>query len=242
MRGAQRVKDVAVLYSFASEAFDTRRATAIRLATEEALLRGGLTWEALFTDDMSELDDFSVLVLAGQSHLSDCECAAIRAFVEKGKKLILIGENGYRDETGLERGVDPFGNLPDGAVTRLPAQVADSEITVDYTARIALSKDWRVIVDAVARAASDGLTVRLFGSTKVTVNAYEFPSGDLAVHLVNYRTPRKTEGLRLQVKRGTTARIVTPEGAETVLQVRSDGDKRFIDVPGFAVYALITVS
>ncbi|MGI6082466.1 MAG: beta-galactosidase [Limnochordia bacterium] len=242
LQGARRVKDVAVLYSFASEAYDTRRATGIRLATEEALLRGGLSWEALFTDDLSELDAFSVLVLAGQSHLSESECAAIRAFAEQGKKLVMIGENGYRDESGLERAGDPFGDLPAGSVIRLPAQVAEAEIALDYTARIPLPRDWRLIVDAVAGAASGGLTVRLFGSTQVTVSAFELPSGDLAVHLVNYRAPRKAETLRLQVGRGSRAHFLTPEGFEATLQVKADGDERFIDVPAFAVYALITLS
>jgi hypothetical protein len=241
LQGARPVKDVAVLHSLASEAFDTGRVTKPLLGAEETLLRGGFSWEVLLTDDLSELDQFAVLVLAGQSHLSDQECAAIRAFVENGGSVVLIGENGYRDEHGLDRAEDPFEGLTGGLVMRLRGHLAETDVDAGYTLRVPLPNGWRQIATAVEEAAKERLTVRLFGSTEVTINAWELPSGELAMHLVNYAAPRKAANLRLHLARGTTACMLTPDGLEESLEIERKEGFCSAELPPFSVYALIFV-
>jgi hypothetical protein len=241
LQGARPVNDVAVLHSFGSEVYDTGQTMESLFGTEEALLRGGFSWEVLFTDDLSELEDFAVLVVAGQSHLSDQECVAIRSFAEHGKAVVLIGENGYRDEHGFERPEDPFAGIADDAVIRLAGHLAETDVEAGYTVRVPLPEGWQQIAAAVAEAGKERLIVRLSGSTEVTVNAWELPSGGLAIHLVNYAASQKAANLRLHLARGAAAHMLTPDGPEESLEIQTEDGLRSVEIPPFAVYALILV-
>lgn len=237
------VRDVALLHTFASTAFDNAETVPLVQGAEEILIRGGFAWEVVFGDDLSRLAAFSVLVLAGQSHLSNAELEAIRAFVSGGGALVLVGENGRGDEHGRERTDVPFAKLAGDRIVRIDAAAVRSAVKTNI-GRVALPAGWKDAAEAVARAGDGRLSARLRGSDAVTLNAYELDGHRLALHLVNYAS-EPTKALTVELggrwKVCHTARMQTPDGPEREIEVRASAPPRLV-IPPFRVYAVVVVA
>ncbi|MBI5395082.1 MAG: hypothetical protein HZA91_07280 [Verrucomicrobia bacterium] len=227
---AKPVRDIAVLHTFASTVFDNREAVALAQGAEEVLIRGGFVWDVVFGEDIARLSDFAVLVLAGQSHLSDAEADAIRAFRGRGGALILVGGNPAFDALRGER------------IVRVEAEAVRAA-TKTSEGRVVLPKDWKRLADAIARASGDRFAARLRGSDAVTLSAYEFDGRRLVAHLVNYAND-PTSALNLELgKRWQTcrkARLLTPDGPERKLVVRQ-GPQPSVELPSFKIYGVVIV-
>jgi hypothetical protein len=246
LQGATPAKDVAILRSFAAENYDAAQTARCLYGTEESLLRGGISWEVLFTEDLGRLADFSVVVLPGLSHLDDEECAAIRAYAEAGGALLFIGDNGLRDERGYERAEDPFADLTGEEIVRLPREAATVEVQIGASTkiptRVPLPDGWQQIVAAVVQVAPQGLVAQLCGSTEVTLSAWRLPAGGLAAHLVNYAAPRPATDLCLYVAQPGEVFMRTPDAPERKLEIQTfANEQHLIKIPQFALYAVIVV-
>ena len=244
--GASPVGDVAVLRTFASLAYDTRAANDAVLAVEEALIQAGFSWETLFGDDLTRLDEFSVLVLAGQSHLSDSECDAILRFAAKGGGVVMVGRNGVHDEWGRTRRQGALDHLAGDRIVRLDSEIPEVVHAPDHSLRVSLPSAWKdAVTAAVQKAAGGQVRVRLVGKGWVTVSAYTTVSGELAAHLVNYATPEPARRLRLDLRlpagSPVQARVLTPDGPALVLDVRPSGGHASIPLPEFSTYAVVYV-
>lgn len=175
------------------------------------LIRGGFAWENLFGGDLSRLNGFAALVLAGQTHLSDAEVAAIRAFSGGGGAVILVGDNGRRDENGLERARPAFANRDGGRIARvdttaLRAQGGAAERTTAVPSEahgtsVSLPEWSKQLAGAIERTAGSRLSVRLRGADTVTLSACELGGNRLAVHLVNYAAGKTSPGLHLALSK-----------------------------------------
>jgi len=98
-QNAKPVRDVAVLHTFASTVFDNEKTWPLVTGAEETLIRGGFAWEVLFDENLDRLSEFPVLVVAGQSLLSQEQIAAIRKFESNGGKLVVVGDNPAFDKS-----------------------------------------------------------------------------------------------------------------------------------------------
>lgn len=244
LAGARPVRDVAVLRTFASAAFDGRESDARVLAAEEVLIRGGFAWETVFGEDMGRLDGFAALVLAGQSHMSDAECETVRAFTKAGGALILVGDNGDRDENGRARGRPAFQGFQGGNIARIGADVICAKEAGGRAARIMLPESWTQMADEIDRVAGERLSVRLRGAGTIALSASEIEGGRLVIHLVNYAAGATPEGLRLDLgkrwKGAGAARMLVPDGPGRDLVVR-DVSGPMLELPPFAVYGVVIV-
>lgn len=236
------VRDIALLHTFASTAFDNAESVPLVQGAEEVLICGGFAWEAIFGEHLSRLADYSVLVVAGQSHLSNEEVEAIRAFVRRKGVVVLVGENGRYDEHGRERTEASFANLAAEHMVRIDAALVRATVKTNV-GRVTLPAGWSEAAEAIARAAGGRLSARLRGSDTVTLNAYELSDHRLALHLVNYASePTKPLNLKLggQWKVFRKARMQTPDGPEREIGVRSSPQSS-LSIPLFKVYAVISV-
>ncbi|MBM3859442.1 MAG: hypothetical protein FJ395_07310 [Verrucomicrobia bacterium] len=225
-------RDVALLQTFASAVFDTQEASSFVSGAEEILIRGGFAWEVLFDEQLDRLTGFSVLVLAGQSHLSNRQVQAIRKFATQGGSLVLAGNNGRYDETGRERPAPVFDDL---RAERVEPETVRASASGTYAQRVVLPKEWRKFAAALERAAGNRFSARLSGADTVTLNAYECGKNKLAVHLVNYATSETPAELSLELgRRWKKARFLTPDAPERVLTVQSR-----IEIPPFKIYAIV---
>ena len=235
------VRDVAVLQTFASMAFDAAAASALVLGAEEVLIRSGFAWETVFGDALDRLQGFAALVLAGQSHLRDEECRAICDFARRGGGLVLAGDNAQYDEHGGRRAANPLDQLAGPQIVRLEPRLVRAAGESGYTDQIPLPRGHQQVADALRKAIGDRLSVRLSGSDTVATAAYELADGRLAAHLVNYAAPKPPEGLKLWLGRrwrdASQARMMTAESLEQVLPVAAGT----VEVPPFSVYAVLVI-
>lgn len=239
--GARPVRDVAVLQTFASMAFDASLASPLVLGAEEVLIRSGFAWETVFGDNLGRLEGFAALVLAGQSHLGEEECREICDFVRRGGGLILAGDNGLYDEHGRRRSVNPLEQLAGPQVVRLEPSLIRSSGESGYADRIPLPKGQKQVAAAVEKAHGGRLSVRLLGADTIALAAYESTDNRLAVHMVNYAAPVPAKGLRLALGerwRGAgRVRLLTAESPERTLSVAGS----VVEIPPFPVYAVAVV-
>jgi hypothetical protein len=243
LAGARPVRDVAVLKTFASLSFQAQHTFPHLLGVEETLIRGGFAWEVVFGEDLRRLDGFAVLILACQGLLSDQECAAVRAFVERGGSVVLVGENGTCDENGRRRNAAPWAGLPDDRMVRVEAAWANAGVERNSTRRVRLPKEWKRVAAAIRQASGQRFSARLLGNDAVAIAAYELGDDRLAVHVVNYAA-HAVSGLRLALgprwSGAKQVRCSRPEAPEETLP-SSPGKPGTIDLPAIDVYAVVVV-
>ncbi|MEN6558246.1 MAG: beta-galactosidase [Thermoguttaceae bacterium] len=237
-KDARPVRDVAVLETFASMAYDATAAASLVQGVQEVLIRDGFPWETVFGDNMDRLKGFRSLVVAGQSYLSDSECRKIHEFVQNGGGLLLIGDNGHYDEQGRPRDKDPLADVKGDRVVRLPANLITAPAMEQaYASWVALSKSHAEIATAVQKTLGDQFSARVTGSDKVALSAYELPDGRLVVHLVNYAAPSPQEGLKLSVgpkwQKAASVKLLSPESSSALTGGAT------VELPPLPVYAVV---
>jgi hypothetical protein len=107
VRGAQPVPDLAILNSAQSHYRQTHSPNADPIPVKGAhlaLLEAGLYAHVLPEENLARLlPDYRCLVVPEQQHLADESLAAIRAFVEQGGGLVVIGDTQLAEVLGLDR-------------------------------------------------------------------------------------------------------------------------------------------
>jgi hypothetical protein len=107
VRGAEPAPDLAILNSAQSHYLRTHSPNADPIPVKGAhlaLLEAGLHAHLLPEHDLPALlPDYTGLVIAEQAHLSEATLAAVRAFVQAGGGLVVIGDTQLTDVLGIER-------------------------------------------------------------------------------------------------------------------------------------------
>lgn len=241
LAGARPVRDVAVLHTFASAALNPGELWPVLMGTEEVLIRKGFAWEVLFDETLSKASAFGSLVLAQQTHLSDAACETIGRLAGGGTGLVLIGENGRYDESGRQRGRDPFQQLSGPRVVRVDAKLARAKVDAGYTIEVTLPPGATKLAAAVETALKPRGTVRLLDADTMALAAWELPDKSLALHLVNYAAPEAVQGAKLRFDRAwrdaKTAELLVPGKSPAKIAV-SGGS---IALPPIELYGVVIV-
>jgi len=237
---------VAVLHAFPSLAFNAQYAFDQTAAAEEILIRAGFQWGVVFDDDLQRLEKFSVLILAGQTHLSKTVCEAVKRFVDRGGSVLMLGDNGKYDDEGRLLEVNPLDALVGNRVRRLKASVIRPLKGWRWGVFAALPPSWKEVAGAILKAADGRLSARLLDpDTTVTLSAYRGEAGRLVVHLVNYAAPRPTRPLQVQLgaawRDRRAARLLSPGVPERTLSLRRDDNRCVVDVPPLDVYGILVI-
>ncbi|MFA5193817.1 MAG: alpha-amylase family protein [Verrucomicrobiia bacterium] len=243
---AHPVNDVAVLHAFPSLAFNGQYAMDQIAAAEEVLIRSGFQWGVLFDDNLQQLDEFSVLVLAGQSHLSNATCTAVKQFVERGGSVVMLGENGKYDDEGRLLEANRLDGLAGKHVSRLKTSIVRRIKDRHWGVFATLPPAWKEIADTILKAADRRLSARLIDAdTTVALSACRGEANRLVVHLVNYAAPRPTRHLQVEIGRPWSehakVRLLSPGVPERTLSLRRNGAHSIVDVPPLEVYGILVV-
>jgi hypothetical protein len=241
---ARPLNDVVVLHAFPSLAFNGQYAMEQIAAVEEVLIRSGYSWGVAFDDDLRRLDASSVVVLAGQTHLSDATCAAVQRFADRGGAVVLLGDNGLYDDEGRLLEANRLAGLHGARVSRLKACQVRPVRDRHWGIFVTLPPAWKQVAATIRTAAADRLSAHLReADTTVTLNAGRDRAGRLVVHLVNYAAPKPTRPLQVELGtvagRPSTVRLLTPGVAERTLTPRRDGVYTIVDVPPVEVYGIL---
>ena len=90
--------DVAVLRSYASITYNQAACQLSAILAEQALIEAATPFHLIFDQHLDNLKRYRVVVLPDSECLSDAQIAAIRAFVESGGALVVIGGSGMYDQ------------------------------------------------------------------------------------------------------------------------------------------------
>ncbi len=240
------VCDIAVLHTFPSFAYNARYAWDQTSVAEEILIREGFSWNVLFDEDLSSLNKYSVLILAGQTHFSDQTSAAISIFAEKGGKVLLFGENGMFDEEGRLPENDRFDKIPEDQIKHLNVLEVKTIADRRWGVFARLPSNWKQVSDLIDNTAGTHLTARLTGGqTKVTMNAYKNQQEELIVHLVNYGTPGETNSMQLKLgcswNKNLRATLICPGTEDRILLPKPLDAFTVVDIPPLDVYGIIII-
>jgi len=243
---SQPVNDVAVLHAFPSLAFNAQYAFDQITAAEEVLIRGGFQWGVVFDDDLSRLDKFSVLILAGQTHLSKAACDAVKRFVDQGGSLVMLGDNGKYDDEGRLLEVNPLDALVGNRVSRLKASTIRPVKDRHWGVFATLPSTWKEVAGAILKAADGRLSAQILDpDTTVALNTCRGETGRLVVHLLNYAAPRPTRPLQVELgaawRDRRTARLLSPGVPERTVSLRRDGARSIVNVPPLEVYGILVI-
>jgi hypothetical protein len=125
LRDADVVADVAVLRSFPSQAFGGSKYGQLSAKIEDLLIEHRVPFQIIYDHQLDRLKGYRALVLAGCVALSDGQIDQIRAYVQAGGRLCLIGPLATHDEWMKPRKEPVLKELPDSRVVRIAA-AADS--------------------------------------------------------------------------------------------------------------------
>jgi len=220
------VADVAVLRSFASQAFGSGPHALLADRVEQALIEQRIPFQIVDGRHLADLRAYRVLVLAGCAALSDAEISSIRRFVEAAGRLCIIGPAATHDEWFVPRDRSALDALPDSCAVRL-----------------GLDDD---AVGGIRRALAGPCSLSVHAPQGVCAELVEQP-GRRLVHLVNYRPDGPARALPVAVRLPPSVRarrvvIAAPEQDDDRPAAfrENDGVVEF-KVPAMKVYAIAVV-
>ena len=244
--GSEPCANVWMYHSQWSLAFDHGHAYNNVLGFEQALL-GRIAYRVAKERHLSQLGPRDVLIVAAQTCLSDVECSAIRAAVERGCGLIITWLSGECDENNRQREkpalFDLYAKPNVRHFEKCPGRISQPKGEGETFMRAAMPARRGEILAAVRDLAKQGLTAELdCGDRKqplTFVDVYRQPKSVVA-HVVYYGDGEPV-GLRLRVAEWLAsgeATLYSPHLAAPVsLKRGADG---FVDLPRtFGRYAAL---
>ena len=238
---------IRVLYSRESEAFSEQSHRAI-LSAEEILLRNHVPYGLLPTNAATPLEipaGCEVLLVCDQRCLADAQVDALVRFAKSGGRLVITGQSGEHDQSYRQRRTNPLECL-DGrtsVVRRAEVDVAPVR-SGGWTIKVAAPVGGgRRLIDDLASIWSPAIRTEAPATVFAEVKRDE---KGFSVHLVNYAREPVSEGARIELRadalgacHATFAAAMEGRAAEPVAVQADDAGRRGIDVPPFAVYAVV---
>jgi len=225
-RNAQAIADVAILRSFPSQVYAEPKWAQLAGDVEQALIEHRVPFQIIHDQQLSDLHDYRVLVLAGCIALSDPQIRRLKHYVASGGCLCIIGPAATHDEWLRPRPKPALQDLPSARVVRLPE-------TGDCVA-------------AVQRACGGRLSLSVQAPPGLCAELTE-QAGRRLAHLVNYRAnaPVTNAAINLLLPPGKTAqtvRLTGPEHAQSIeLAFEQRVDCISFNVPRVNVYEIAVV-
>ncbi len=101
---SRNIANIAVLHHRASLAFDPQNAWPAMHTAEEFLHNAGLPYNVLYSEDCAaQAGGYKAIILAGVSAMSQQDADALKGYVERGGRLLVLGDCGLYDERRHER-------------------------------------------------------------------------------------------------------------------------------------------
>jgi len=209
---------------------------AARTALERALLGGHLPF-AVLPIEAVDATRHRVIVVAGQTRVTDTEADTIGRLACDGCGIVLMGEAGACDEHGRRRSVSAFAPL-----LTLPKVCCLDSLGERRGA------DWRAgILGVVRDLLPRPPVVELVAGDEsgVLLCPFRLPTGQSAFHLLN-TARHPMQGLRLHVRADLApsrhVALHCPEASDTLLDSTLDAGVIISALPPLRSYALVVTS
>ena len=208
---AETVAEVAVLHSFASTAFNSRRTSLSPILFQQALIQGRIMFDIIFDQHLADLSRYKVLILPNQECLSDEQVATITAYVQAGRGVVITEHTSlYTSDrrrranfgmaTLLPNIAAPQWNglgLEDGLLTSdeknvigkgRAAYVCDVQQPAGLSSGVyPLPQNWEALLAMVRWAAGEALNLQITGPPSLTAELTRQNNGSrYIIHLLNF--------------------------------------------------------
>ncbi len=212
-------------------------------AAEEIFLRNRIPYGYLVSypgEPIAVPDETEVIVVPGLVTLSDAQMSFLVEWAKKGGKLVVTGDSGRYNEWNAQRRENPL--LPQlrgftNVVLRDPPDLIQGA-DLDWRYSVNPPKDGGRALVADLEKTGWRPPVRFEGLPPHVFAEYRrLPSGEIAVHLLNYDPATNVEAAKILLQPGMTATIEEPFGEKAAkVELGADGA-----LPTFGMYALVTI-
>lgn len=250
-RGAEVVADVALLRSFPSQVFGGSEYFKLTSRVEDMLIGNRACFQIIYDHQLSKLDRYPVLVLAGCVAMGDCEVKAIRRYAVSGGRLCVIGPLATHDQWLRLRAKPALDDLPESAVVRV-SKKDDWMQAISHARGSGLAMSVEIEGNRSAPVPPPASSLSAAGNGKspcsdgLCAELTEQP-GRRLVHLVNYRSDAPARRVQVAVRlpaacRAKAASLVSPDrSADLPLTLKQEGDSVRITVPEVKLYEIVVV-
>jgi hypothetical protein len=255
---------VAVLRSYPSMAYNTLETQVAVNMAEQALQQRQIPFDIIFDEQIDELSDYKVLILANQESLTDGNIETIKSFVFNGGGLVVTGNTGkfdgwrrLRKQSMLEEMLSKENkNLPTdktentysfeygkGQVIYIPELISpDSEVKLGFESIWHMPLNANELESAVYWAAGERLPLEVKAPEWVGVSHDKQKNRDI-IHLFNYNTTRNVSGITLEIKKVIhKAWSVSPdENNKQIIHFNEENGITTIRIPNLKTYRIIVL-
>ncbi len=192
---------------------------------------------------LAELDRYDTIIAAGVECLSAGQEVALERFVDRGGRLVVVGEFGIYDEDHVSR------TPPDFSATVLAPEQVEALMDMGQ-GDVAVAATRSAFADLVDPVADDRRLIVTDGGPRVWANLWQHRGRRLDVHLVNYSTdggnlvPTAPIEIAVLVPEGmavSAASIVGPDLPRQAVDIRREGNRVHVRVPSFDAYAIVSL-
>jgi Beta-galactosidase len=269
--GATSVADVAVLRNWPSMAYSINATYLPATLMEQVLIQYKIPFDLLFDEELTNLDRYQAIILAGQECVSDAQVKQLLDYVRRGGTLVITGNTGQYNDWREQRHKNPF--LPArneglGRIVYIP-QIKPSEVSLpkivdtedaepgagsEHTPRLSpaqwvLPVNHREIYNTIVTNLSDGLSLDSGAPLTTVAEMYTRPeTHETIVHFVNFDRKHPLARFSVTVKKQfagpvKTVHVFSPDTDEPVsLPFQDTGGKITFTVPSMRIYSMIVIS
>ncbi len=269
--GTRNVADVAVLRNWPSMAYSINATYTPATLMEQVLIQHKIPFDLLFDEELTNLDHYQSVILAGQECVSDAQAKMLLEYVRRGGTLVVTDNTGEYNDWREKRHKNPF--LPAraegrGEIVNIPKIVPDVKFektsggndnpepgaSSQPTPKLSppqwlLPKNHQEIYDAITGALPRGLSLTSDAPlTTVAEMLTRTESRETIIHFVNFDRKNPLSPFKMTVRKQFAGAVksvtcFSPDADEPVtLQFETTGDVVRFTVPPLRIYSMIVLA
>jgi hypothetical protein len=264
------VADVAVLRNWPSMAYSINATYLPATLMEQVLIQYKIPFDLLFDEELTNLDHYGAVILAGQECVSDAQVKLLLDYVQRGGTLVITDNTGEYNDWREMRHKNPF--LPartegKGRIVYIPviqpsaasltkiAQGEDAEpgAASQHTPRLSpaqwvLPINHQKIYSAIINNLPHGLSLTTTAPLTTVAELYVRPeTHETLVHFVNFDRKHPLSPFRVTVRKqfpGSigSVKLFSPDTNDPVsLKFDETNDSLSFTVPSMRVYSMVVI-
>jgi hypothetical protein len=265
------IADVAILRNWPSMAYSINATYLPATLMEQVLIQHKVPFDLLFDEELTNLDRYKAVILAGQECVSDAQVKELLDYVRRGGTLVITDNTGQYNDWREERHKNPF--LPArsegrGRIVYIP-QIKPADVSLAKTvdtqdaepgavtqhsprlspAQWVLPKNHEEIYNAVVTNMADGLSLVSGAPLTTVAEMYVRPeTHETIVHFVNFDRKHPLSPFAVTVKKQfngpvKAVKVFSLDADDPVSLPFQDNDGKItFTVPSMRIYSMIVIS
>ena len=270
--GTTNVADVAVLRNWPSMAYSINAAYVPATLMEQVLIQHKIPFDLLFDEQLTKLNRYGAVILAGQECVSDAQTRLLLDYVRGGGTLVISDNTGEFNQWREKRRQNPFlpaRNEGQGRIVCIP-QIQRADLSAEKglagtedaepgavsrrTPRLSpaqwvLPKNHQQISDAITGNLPGGLSLRCDAPLTTVAELLTRPeTRETLVHFVNFDRQHPLAPFKVTVRKQfpgnvKSVTIFSPDADDPMpLKFDATGDAVSFTAPPMRIYSMIVIA